>query len=131
MSPARKAWYEANKEKARACSREWYRQNKDKPDRRARELEKAISRRKKKTGFYPELFNATLEAQAWSCAICEKDLRGIKQCADHNHETGEQRGVLCSRCNMAIGLLEDRYDLLRAAAEYLDAPPLEGISKLL
>lgn len=42
---------------------------------------------------------------------------------DHDHTTGEWRGVLCSRCNMAIGLLGDNPFLLRAAAAYLENPP--------
>ncbi|QNJ56294.1 endonuclease VII [Gordonia phage Ohgeesy] len=42
---------------------------------------------------------------------------------DHDHTTGEWRGLLCSRCNQAIGLFSDNVELLRRAIEYLDNPP--------
>ena len=38
---------------------------------------------------------------------------------DHDHETGGIRGLLCGRCNMAIGLFEDDPDLLLRARDYI------------
>lgn len=131
MTPARKAWYEANKEKMRAYGRDWYQRNKNNPERLAKEREKAVRRRKNKTGFCPDLVAAALDIQAGICPICEVDLEAIKQCADHDHSTGAPRGILCSRCNLAIGLLEDRPDLLRAAASYIENPPITGFEDLL
>lgn len=42
---------------------------------------------------------------------------------DHDHRTGEWRGLLCSRCNQAIGLFNDHVGLLEAAIDYLKNPP--------
>ena len=42
---------------------------------------------------------------------------------DHDHRTGEWRGLLCSRCNQAVGLFADNPALLRRAADYLEHPP--------
>lgn len=39
---------------------------------------------------------------------------------DHDHETGAVRGLLCYKCNLAVGLFKNSPDLLRAAALYLE-----------
>lgn len=51
------------------------------------------------------------------CAICSRpdDLVG-----DHDHDTGEPRGILCRNCNLAIGNMHDSPQKLRAAADYLE-----------
>lgn len=66
-------------------------------------------------------YNEMLETQSGSCAICgvtptEHDER---LCVDHNHETGKVRGLLCSRCNLAIGILQDSPELCQSATDYL------------
>ena len=38
---------------------------------------------------------------------------------DHDHRTGRIRGILCFRCNNAIGDLEDDPELLTRGAEYV------------
>ena len=38
---------------------------------------------------------------------------------DHNHETGEIRGVLCQRCNRVLGLLKDKAEIMLNAHTYL------------
>ena len=39
---------------------------------------------------------------------------------DHDHNTGQHRGVICTVCNKAIGLLGDDVDGVRAALDYLE-----------
>lgn len=63
------------------------------------------------------------------CDICKQPERArrngvVKLLAlDHDHTTGAWRGVLCQRCNQAIGLLRDNPQLLRLAADYVENPP--------
>jgi hypothetical protein len=75
-------------------------------------------------GLTEEAYCAMLLAQGGSCAICGTDDPGGNGApsmhVDHCHRTGRVRGLLCSRCNLAIGNLEDSPDLLRIAADYLE-----------
>jgi hypothetical protein len=56
------------------------------------------------------------------CGICRKEFPERSAAfLDHNHETGEVRGWLCSLCNIAIGALRDDPLLCEAAAGWLRA----------
>lgn len=75
-------------------------------------------------------YNEMLEAQGGVCAICARPepKAGKKLAVDHNHACcpGKKscgkcvRSLLCSECNMAIGLLSDDSNRLRNAADYID-----------
>ena len=81
-------------------------------------------------GFTQATVIAAMEAQSGRCAICEVDLKSLppkKIHADHDHATGEHRGLLCSNCNAGIGFLKDSRQALLAAVQYLDNPPLRKI----
>jgi len=72
----------------------------------------------------PDQFNEIWANQDGKCAICDVQLkpRGRSHDAavvDHNHATGEVRGILCRACNHGIGNLKDDPKVLKAAAEYL------------
>ena len=61
------------------------------------------------------------------CSICEKPESQLTKtgiikllAVDHCHKTGKLRGLLCSRCNLALGLLNDSSDILYKAISYLD-----------
>lgn len=72
----------------------------------------------KKYGLKPGEYEALVEAQGGRCAICEVAPEGNLR-VDHDHETGEVRGLLCHPCNAGIGLLRDNPVLLLKAANYL------------
>src|SRR5690606_5587543 len=63
---------------------------------------------------------AMLERQGGVCAICHQECQTRNSLAvDHCHETGRVRGLLCNRCNRALGLLRDDPEVIRRAASYL------------
>lgn len=65
-------------------------------------------------------YDRVLSLQGGVCAIChEVSPDGRRLSADHNHGTGDSRGLLCVRCNTAIGSLRDDPLLCEAAARYL------------
>lgn len=73
---------------------------------------------KKKYNISIEEYNELLEKQIYVCKICKKSSNKTL-CIDHNHETGKIRGLLCHRCNSAIGLLDENLDNLESAIMYL------------
>jgi len=72
-------------------------------------------------GITPAQYDAMFVAQKGLCAICESADRAGKRrlCVDHDHDTGKVRGLLCSRCNTAIGLLQHSSIYLNKARKYL------------
>lgn len=80
------------------------------------------------------LYGLTLEQleqmhaeQGGRCKICRRETRlwvGVKNnsaCVDHDHATGQVRGLLCRRCNAALGQFQEQPELLERAAQYLRA----------
>jgi protein-arginine kinase activator protein McsA len=58
------------------------------------------------------------DAQNGQCAICKK-VQARTLHVDHCHNSSKVRGLLCQKCNMAIGLFNDNSDLLKKAIKYL------------
>ena len=66
-------------------------------------------------------FTDMADSQNQACKICKEVVADRSQFhVDHCHDTGKVRGLLCSKCNQAIGLLRDNPDLMRAAANYVE-----------
>jgi hypothetical protein len=70
-------------------------------------------------------YNKILSEQSNVCAICgqpesRKNQFGVIRLAvDHDHQTGKVRGLLCNRCNRAIGLFSDNFLIINEASNYL------------
>ena len=109
-----KEFYAANREQQKVYSKKRYAVNRE----RYREY-----RLKRNYGLSIEDYNALFEAQAGCCAICGCHQSELKKklAVDHDHVTGEVRGLLCVACNAAIGLLCDDPELLEKGKVYLYA----------
>lgn len=76
-----------------------------------------------KRGEYDKL----IEIQGGGCAICGQPFRSVRGAVDHDHLTGEVRGILCSSCNMDL-LKAARHDvlILASAVRYMETPPAQS-----
>lgn len=80
-------------------------------------------RNKSRYGITWTEYQRLLEKQAGGCAICGViKLEDNKALAiDHDHQTGKVRGLLCRKCNIGLGQLQDSKELLTRAIAYLQA----------
>lgn len=66
-------------------------------------------------------YNSLHTLQQGLCTICHRPQIGGKSLSvDHNHVTGKVRGLLCSRCNTALGSSQDSIITLKDAITYLE-----------
>lgn len=77
---------------------------------------------KSKYGISLEYYDSIKKFQKNRCAICKQPESVIgKLVVDHNHKTGQVRGLLCSRCNLGIGFFKESVKRLIRAVIYLNS----------
>lgn len=109
-----KKWQQENAGRLNAYRREY----RKRPERKTADQEGYL---KRKYGITIADYDRMFDAQNGVCAIClearpeERTLH-----VDHDHETGVIRGLLCFRCNNALGDFREEYELFQRAANYLD-----------
>ncbi len=70
-------------------------------------------------------FNTKLKEQGGVCASCKQNRitvwRGkkVNMALDHDHTNNQPRGILCIKCNRALGLLEENLSTLANLADYI------------
>lgn len=107
-------WALRNPERAAQYRKEY----RDRPERK-RAMRDGYYRRT--YGLSADDVDTILDAQGGGCAICgELPEKLGKLHLDHDHVTGDIRGLLCQPCNHALGLFQDDPELLRAAVAYLE-----------
>lgn len=83
---------------------------------------------KREYGMTLDQYNELLRKQANRCAVCRRPetivqkQTGVPQrlAVDHDHVTGEIRGLLCHRCNMLVWAMEDNHTTLAAIEAYIE-----------
>lgn len=135
-------WYIKNKDKARQTAVKSYHNNKEQIQKRRkqhRENNLELYREKSRAKYNPhksklrswkkagiknmshERYQLLLTQQEHSCAICKTHQSKLKRVlnVDHDHVTGEVRGLLCDACNRALGYFKDSVQILKTAQDYL------------
>ncbi len=81
---------------------------------------------RKRFGISLEEVKKKIEEQGGVCAICHQPEKASRNGVvrwlnvDHNHTTLKVRGMLCTNCNVAVGMLYENRELIKAVIEYLD-----------
>lgn len=70
-------------------------------------------------GLTDAQFDIMAKAQNHACAICRSPQTAKRLAIDHCHETGKVRGLLCHKCNTALGKFNDDPQRVIRAAQYL------------
>jgi hypothetical protein len=88
-------------------------------------------------GITPEQYDALLKLQDGRCAICKRKPQTLRLAVDHDHKTGEVRGLLCANnengCNRAVvanleSAVDGGVEAARRAWEYLKRPPARRLA---
>ena len=93
--------------------RQWYDEH---PEQRAL---MQIYQLKRRYGITFADYYRMLEEQGGGCAICGYRPKKRRLSVDHDHETGQIRGLLCVSCNRGLPWFSESPELLDRAAEYL------------
>lgn len=116
-----RAYRVANQEKMKIYNKEYQAINREKrrADRIANPEKARIKDRMKRYGLSSEAFQLMLLLQKNACGICKKLFMQSRLHVDHDHKTGEVRGLLCGVCNTSLGGFKDSPEILENAKEYL------------
>ncbi len=106
----------ARRPEQRAKRKEYSRERWTQPEIRRRERDRQL---RQKYGISEQDFVALAAQQRGVCAICASSDR---LAVDHDHVTGKVRGLLCRKCNWAIGNFDDSPEILAEALRYLKDP---------
>jgi len=121
----KKVWYAKNREAVIAKVKNWQSENRvrynayQRTYRSTRTLEMREGHLRRTFGITQGDYEELLARQGGGCAICGKKPGKISLHVDHDHETGEIRGLLCVGCNNALGQLHDDPVLLSRATDYV------------
>ena len=118
VSETYKEWVKRNPEKVK----ETWRRASNKHHKKYSEF-KNLKRRILNVGITEDEYVAMLSRQNGKCKICnvaEIDSPKHRLNIDHCHKSGVVRGLLCSKCNTALGLMDDDTERLKSAINYLN-----------
>lgn len=93
----------------------------DEMQREKHKISAKFRRIQKEYGLAKESYLNLVKEQKSSCKICNTFVENhFSLHIDHCHDTGKVRGLLCQKCNQAIGLLNNSIELLKSSIAYLE-----------
>lgn len=110
-----KQYYEKNRDRQCKAARDWYWRNRDKALKRAKDGNQV-----RRSGLPLEILEFYLSRGCCICRALTGSNKKYRLSVDHDHDTGEFRGILCSGCNTGLGLFKSDPELLRKAADYIE-----------
>lgn len=112
--------YDTEEQRKEAIKRDHQKFREENPDK-VYKWKREASWRKQGINLTFETFLEMINIQGNRCKICGKLIEGKGHSAipDHDHLTGEVRGILCKKCNNLLGMAGDSTLILEAAIEYL------------
>jgi len=130
-----KEYRDKNKSSLNQYSKEYYANNKEYWSADSRKVKKrdyyeANKDKFKENGYKYRYGLSTEDVESMKtdqdnkCLICACDFDDLDSKhihIDHNHETGAIRGVLCKRCNLTLGILEEDTQLMENMINYVNA----------
>lgn len=77
---------------------------------------------KRKYGMSESEYQQLVIDQNYVCAICKRGepRKNSRLAVDHCHVTGIVRGLLCTKCNTALGLLDEDAEVMKNLVAYLE-----------
>lgn len=122
-----RSYYKKNKDKMSSQQRAHYLANREKYLERQKERDRRDPEARwayqiqHKFGLSVEQYRKMERSQNGLCFICKKPPGGRfrRLAVDHCHKSNVVRGLLCSRCNRALGYFQDDAAMLSRAIEYL------------
>jgi len=114
-----KEYCKKNKDRLLAYQKEWRKNNPDKVKISWDRYYQSRGRYWKRYKITKQQYEAKAKQQNGVCAICgcpqpETNKKTNKLTVDHNHKTGKVRGLLCTKCNLKLGCIEDAEFVKRA-----------------
>lgn len=79
-------------------------------------------------GLPPGGYDSLYDFQGGRCAICHVATGASRKLSvDHDHKTGQVRGLLCRPCNDMLGHIRDSRQTVSRMAQYLRWPPAQSL----
>lgn len=102
-----KAKSDGKDELCKVCSKEYRKLHRKKPNMKEYYRKRARNDYYKKFHFNEEMVIEEKKKRNYVCDICHKKYEVKKLRPDHDHKLGKFRGILCNRCNTALGWYEN------------------------